>query len=153
MKVTAKDYAKDFAIVAVGIIAIYIGAHFAVASGTELAYLFSIPEWVIGAALFAFGTSIPELTVSLVALKKGKLDISVGNAIGSNIFNIAVVLGVASIITPLIVNFWTIAVDLIIVMFSAACITYISMLKFRIHRKTGIVLMSLYAIYIAYLLF
>ena len=153
MKVTATDYIKDFGIVAIGIIAIYIGAQIALTAGTGLAELLSVPEWIIGAALFAFGTSIPELTVSLVALKKGKLDISVGNAIGSNIFNITVVLGVASLITPLVVNFWAIAVDLIIVMFSAACITYISMLKFRIHRKTGIVLMSSYAIYIAYLLF
>lgn len=77
------------------------GAHFLVDSASSLARMFGISEWIIGITIVAAGTSAPELATSVVAIIKGKHGISIGNLIGSDLFNILGVLGVASILKPL----------------------------------------------------
>ena len=77
------------------------GAHFVIESATVIARNFGISEWLIGLFLIALGTSLPELVVSIVAIRKGNADMSIGNIIGSNVANFSMVLGSASLVSPL----------------------------------------------------
>ena len=87
-----------------GLIILVVGAEILVKGATEIAAALGITPLVIGLTVVAFGTSSPELAVSIVSSMHGNPDIAVGNVIGSNIFNILFVLGIASIIVPLIVQ-------------------------------------------------
>ena len=85
----------------VGVGLIIVSADYLVNSATELARFYGVSEWMIGITIVAAGTSVPELATSVVALYKGRHGISIGNLIGSDLFNMLGVLGVASIIRPL----------------------------------------------------
>lgn len=85
----------------IGIVLIVGGAHFLVGSASDIARIFGISEWMIGITIVAAGTSAPELATSVVAIVKGKHGISAGNLIGSDLFNLLGVLGVASMLKPL----------------------------------------------------
>jgi len=95
---------KDIPMLIVGIGLIVGGAHFLVESASEIARYFGISEWMIGITIVAAGTSIPEFATSVVAITKGKHGISIGNLIGSDLFNLLGVLGVASVIRPLTIS-------------------------------------------------
>ena len=95
---------KDIPMIIIGIALIIAGAHFLVESSSEIARSFGISEWMIGITIVAAGTSIPEFATSVVAITKGKHGISIGNLIGSDLFNLLGVLGVASIIRPLAIS-------------------------------------------------
>ncbi len=92
---------KDIPMLIIGIVLIIGGAHYLVESAANIARYFGISEWMIGITIVAAGTSIPEFATSVVAIVKGRHGISIGNLIGSDIFNLLGVLGVASIIRPL----------------------------------------------------
>jgi len=94
----------DIPILIFGVALIIGSAHFLVISASEIAREFGISEWMIGITIVAAGTSIPELATSLVALYRGKYGISIGNLIGSDLFNMLGVLGTASIIKPLTIS-------------------------------------------------
>jgi cation:H+ antiporter len=94
----------DVPILILGVFLIIGSAHLLVSSASEIAREFGISEWMIGITIVAAGTSVPELATSLVALFKGRYGISIGNLIGSDIFNMLGVLGTASIIHPLSVS-------------------------------------------------
>lgn len=91
----------DIPRVIIGAIVIIAGAHFLVGSASNIARQFGVSEWLIGITIVAAGTSAPELATSVVAIIKGKHGISAGNLIGSDIFNLLGVLGVASMLKPL----------------------------------------------------
>jgi cation:H+ antiporter len=95
---------KTIVILAVAFAAIIIGANFAIDSAANIAREFGVTEWIIGMFLISFGTSLPELVVTVVAAKKGNADMSIGNIIGSNIANISVALGATAMTTPLMVD-------------------------------------------------
>ncbi len=94
----------DVPILIFGVVIIIGSAHFLVVSASEIAREFGISEWMIGITIVAAGTSVPELATSLVALFKGKYGLSIGNLIGSDLFNMLGVLGTASIIRPLTIS-------------------------------------------------
>lgn len=98
---TGKFKLMDIPILIAGVAIIITSAHFFVESATVLARLFGVSEWIIGMTIVAVGTSTPELATSLVAIYKDRHGISVGNLIGSDLFNLLGVLGVASILRPL----------------------------------------------------
>jgi cation:H+ antiporter len=85
----------------IGFVSVIIGADYLIGSASALARAFGISEWVIGVAMIAMGTSMPELVVSIVAARKGKADMAIGNIIGSNMANISVALGAAALAHPL----------------------------------------------------
>lgn len=85
----------------IGVSILILSAHFLVDSSSEIARFFGISEWLIGITIVAAGTSMPELATSIVAIKKKKHGISAGNLIGSDLFNMLGVLGIASILQPL----------------------------------------------------
>ncbi len=95
---------KDVFILPAGIAAVVFGGHLLVDSASYLASTAGISEWVIGVTIVAAGTSAPEMATSLAALIKGKHGMSAGNLIGSDLFNILGVLGLAGILTPLKIN-------------------------------------------------
>jgi len=99
------DIFKNVFFLIIGGIGIYYGAKYVVPSAVNIAYYFKVPQDIVGIILLAIGTSLPELFVSLTALKKGLSNIMLGNIIGSNISNILVIGGISAMITPLSVNF------------------------------------------------
>jgi len=85
-------------------ILVIVGAHFTVESASEIAKSFGISEWIIGIVMISLGTSMPELVVSISAAMKGKVDMAIGNIIGSNLANMTVVLGSAALANPMPIN-------------------------------------------------
>ncbi len=87
-----------------GLVLAVFGARLLVDGGTAVAKRFGIPSLVIGATVVAFGTSMPELTVNVHSAMGGNTDLALGNILGSNMFNIAFIIGVAVLLTPLAVR-------------------------------------------------
>lgn len=95
---------RDIVYILAGIVALALGAELLIKGASAIARAYGVSELVIGLSVVAFGTSLPELAASVVSALKGELELSVGNVIGSNIFNILFVIGISSSIHPLPVN-------------------------------------------------
>jgi cation:H+ antiporter len=95
---------RDVGLLLGGLALVLVSGDYMVIAASELARGVGISEWVIGGTIVAAGTSTPEFAVSLVAIQRGSLGVSVGNIIGSNIYNITGILGVAAVIRPLVVS-------------------------------------------------
>lgn len=134
-----------------GLAGIVIGGKIVVSSATAIATSFGVSEHLIGLTIVAIGTSLPELVTSVVAARKGESDISLGNAIGSNIFNAFFILGMASAISPLSVDVFA-AYDMIILT-AITLVTYLFAFTGRkVSRIEGGGMILLYAVYMAYIL-
>lgn len=135
-----------------GLGALIGGAHYFVLSAVEIARGFGISELVIGLTIVAAGTSMPELVTSIVAAIRRSPDIAVGNIIGSNIFNILGILGVAAVIRPQTVSSQVLVLDLPVML--AACLALGPLLKSggRISRIEGACLLAAYGVYLGVLL-
>jgi len=96
----------------IGFITVALGAHFAVESASGIARGFGISEWVIGIIMISFGTSLPELVVSVSAAIKGKVDMAIGNIIGSNLANTTIVIAASAFVHPLKINLQENAFDI-----------------------------------------
>ena len=94
----------NFLLFAAGLVGLVLGANLLVRGASKLALSFGISPLVVGLTIVAFGTSAPEVAVSVGAVLDGKTDLAVGNVVGSNIFNVLFILGVSALITPLVVN-------------------------------------------------
>lgn len=142
---------KDIFLIVIGLTALIAGAHFLVHSAIYIARVVGISELVIGLTVIAVGTSLPELATSMIAAVRKESDISVGNVLGSNIFNILAVLGIAAIIQPLQVNAASLIVDipamLLFCIFLIPLITW----KFVLTRGQGLLLLIGYGIYVLWL--
>ncbi|HID25153.1 MAG TPA: calcium/sodium antiporter [Thermoplasmata archaeon] len=143
---------KYGAFIVLGIIFVVTGAQLLVHSAVFFAEVLGIPEIVIAITLVAIGTSLPELAVSAVASKKGESDISIGNLIGSNVFNILLIIGVCSLITPLPVDAKFIASIIILLAVTVVLFPILYTGK-RISQVEGFFLLALYGIYIWYVFF
>jgi len=135
--------------VIISIIFVVWGASLMVKSGVNIAHIFGISPWVIGITVFAIGTSLPELAASLTASFKKVSSISVGNIVGSNIFNILLVLGVVSLIRPITIDSPSVFVfDMpALLLFSIALIIFMRT-SFKISRIEGFILIVSYVIFI-----
>ncbi len=98
------SWSKVIPVLLGGFILVIVGAHFTVESASEIARDFGISEWIIGIIMISLGTSLPELVVSISASMKGKVDMAIGNIIGSNMANTTVVLGAAAFVNPLTID-------------------------------------------------
>lgn len=94
----------DFLVLIISLVFLIISAEFVVEAAVEIATAYGISEWAIGATIVAAGTSLPEIATSVIATMKRKFGISVGNVVGSDIFNTLGIIGVSSFITPLQLN-------------------------------------------------
>ncbi len=130
--------------------AIAYGGHLAVENATKIATLWGVSDKVIGMSVVALGTSIPEIVISIVAVIKGKVSIAVGNIVGSNIFNILFVLGIASTIKPIILNsdvFIDVAVCLGVSLLFFASSRFLK----SVGRIQGFTFIAIYVVYIFFL--
>ncbi len=132
---------KTLVLLAVGFILTIGGANFVVESGSNIARMFGVSEWIIGLFLISLGTSLPELVVSLVAIKKGNADLSIGNIIGSNVANFSMVIGGASLLAPLSVSLSENSFDIGIMI--AASLSLLLILANKLYNKAGAVFLLL----------
>jgi len=142
---------REAGIVFACLLVVIISGKFTVDSAVAVAKGFGVSEWLIGATIVAMGTSLPELAVSITAAKKGFFGMSVGNIVGSNIFNILWILGFAAVLNPLSVDFSMIQWDSIFLLLVTLLLAY-HLIKTKVSRTGGIIYISIYLGYIAYLL-
>lgn len=142
---------KLILLILIGGVMIVWGSDITVDAATELARIFGMSERLIGLTIVAFGTSLPELVTSATAAVKGKADIAVGNIVGSNLFNILFVVGIASVITPVVYasNF---LVDTIVCLAAAVVLWLCVLRKHKLMRHGGVILLVCYAGYFVYLM-
>ena len=130
---------------------IVLGSDITVDAATALARIFGMSERLIGLTIVAFGTSLPELVTSATAAIKGKADIAVGNIVGSNLFNILFVVGIAGVITP--VAYQTdFLVDTVVCISTAVLLWLCVIRKQKLQRHGGVILLACYAGYFFYLI-
>jgi cation:H+ antiporter len=140
-------FLRALGFMAVGVVLLYFGAEFAVNNAVVIAQTLGISERIIGLTVIAIGTSLPELITSVIAIRKGHTDIGVGNIIGSNIYNILMIMGVASVIASVSVVNQVFYDYLIMMAFSLGLL--IVMLRGVITKKMGMGLAAAYVIYLA----
>lgn len=147
--------ARQIVYVLIGIVGVVAGAQIVVESAVKIMTVLGVSEKFIGLTIVAFGTSLPELATSVVAALRKEMDISIGNLVGSNVFNIMSVLGAASLVRPIPIpgGFFEsgLVIDYMVMMFT-------SFLPWLMMRKTatitpshGLILLSCYGGYMAYL--
>ena len=134
-----------------GGVMVVMGSDFAVSGATEIARFFGMSERFIGLTIVAFGTSLPELVTSVVAARKNEVDMAVGNAVGSNIFNILMVLGIASAINPVSLIRENV-IDIIILVAFSVVVWIFAATKKKISRKEGIAMVAMYLVYAVYII-
>ena len=145
--------ARDLALITMGIGGLVIGAFAIRESALALADAMGISELVIGLTLVSVGTSLPELATSVVAARRGEADIAVGNIIGSNVFNIAAILGITATITPLTVSPQVLRLEFPAVMIMSVLLIPIVRANLTIRRTEGIFLLGSYLALGAWILF
>lgn len=133
-----------------GAAAIKFGGDFVVDNAVIIATAFGMSQTWIGLTIVALGTSLPELVTSIIAARRNELDMALGNVVGSNIFNILFVLGIASAINP-IEFLWENIIDIIILVIMSLLVFVMAWTKERLDRKEGIVMLAVYAAYFAYI--
>ena len=144
------EIALQLVLLCIGFVMLVKGADWFVEGAAGIATKFKIPQLVIGLTIVAMGTSAPEAAVSITAALKGNADITIGNIVGSNIINVFIILGLASVITPIAVAKSTIKAELpfmIFVSFILLALGYDG----NIVLWEGIVLLVLFAAYLTYL--
>ena len=147
------SFLKDIFLVVIGIAALKIGGDLTVDNALIVARHFSISEKIIGLTIVALGTSLPELVTSVMAAIKGNSDIAIGNIIGSNIFNILLIVGVASLIKPITYNY-TYNMQLSILVLSTIVLLVFPMIppRNRMSKANGSVYLAMYMAYLFILL-
>lgn len=153
---TTKDMQKLFKNIVIGLIGIvmvHIGAKITVDNTVKIAEFFNVSQTFISIVIIAVGTSLPELTTSYAAIKKNRINIAIGNLIGSNMFNTLCVLGLSSLINPIILEGNYLLIDCGV--FALVCLVMVLFTKRKpeISRFEGISLISIYILYIVYVLF
>ena len=134
-----------------GAVAIKFGGDWVVDSCTTLALAFGMSETLVGLTIVALGTSLPELVTSVVAAKKNELDMAIGNVVGSNIFNILLILGAAAAISP--ITFMAVNAIDILILVAFSCIVWIMcFVKKNLSRFQGVIMLMLYVAYLGYII-
>ena len=136
--------------IVLGLACIVLGGQLAVNGATGIARMFGLSETLIGLTIVAIGTSLPELVTSIVAARKGQNEIAMGNVIGSNLFNILLILGVSAVITPIPVQATSIIDCLFLIAISV--VFYLPARKGKLGRLPGAVMAAMYVAYTAYLI-
>lgn len=143
-------WGKNIVFSILGLIGIIIGGELVVRNGTSIAVSLGMSETLVGLTIIAVGTSLPELVTSVAAALKKESEIALGNIVGSNIFNILFVLGVASFISPLAVE-EDVLFDVIIMLILTFVLLIFSRTKYKIGKVEGLILVVVYVLYIVYI--
>ena len=144
---------KSVAFTVGGIFAIILGSNLVVDSASYLAGAIGISEKMISLTIIALGTSLPELVTSVIATKKGEYDIAIGNVVGSNIFNLGVVIGIPVMLFGGIQQISFNYIDIVVMILSALMLFLFSLKDRKISKKEGIVFLALFLIYYGYVIY
>lgn len=142
---------KMLVMVVFGLVLIVWGSDVTVDAATSLARIFGMSERFIGLTIVALGTSLPELFTSVLAARKGKADIAIGNIVGSNIFNILFVVGTSAMIIP-VAFVSSFVIDCLVAVAAGIVLWLFVFKKQKLTRTGGIVMLICYAVYFVYLL-
>ena len=134
-----------------GLAGLVFGSNLFVDSASAVAYSLGISEAVVGLTIVAGGTSLPELATSVVAARKGQSAIAIGNVIGSNVFNILLILGMTATISPLEIEGIT-TIDMAVMLLSVSLVWLFSFTRFTVERWEGAVLVVGYLVYLSWLI-
>ena len=137
--------------IVLGLVGLVIGSNLFVDHASNLALSLGISEGVVGLTVVAGGTSLPELATSVVAARKGQSAIAIGNVIGSNVFNILLILGLTATITPLQIEGIT-TIDMAVMLISVALVWLFSRTRYTVERWEGALLVGLYLVYLGWLI-
>ncbi len=141
------NWGKSLPLLLVGFVLTIVGADFAIESAGNIARDFGVSQWIIGLFLVAFGTSLPELTISIKAALNNNADLAIGNIIGSNVANFTMVLGLSSIVNALNVDLVGNFFDIVAALVLSLMLVFITANKLY-NKSAGIVLMVVLALVI-----
>ncbi len=134
-----------------GLAALFLGGHFVVQNAVYIAEVIGVSQSIIGLTIVALGTSLPELVTAIVAVRKGETDMAVGGIVGSNIFNIFLVLGLTATIAPITFDIGNFTDSLIVIV--ASLLLFVTMFvgtRHRLDRWTGVLFVAFYLLYIGF---
>lgn len=135
------------------IVTIYVGAELVVNNAVIVAKYFNVSETFISIAIIAVGTSLPEISTSIAAIKKNRINIAIGNLIGSNMFNSLFVIGCSALINPIQVATHTLIFDSLVFIIVCLTLRLFTKKKPEITAMEGFTLLSIYIAYMAYVLY
>jgi len=148
-KYSTSEKGKSIVFIILGIIGVVAGAYLLIESSVTIAYLLGIPTFIIAISMVAIGTSLPELVVSAVAAYKDESDVAVGNVLGSNVFNILLILGFAALFIPL--NASASFDSILILLVVSLLMVPIIFTQNKISRLEGFFMIMVYFIFIIYM--
>ncbi|PUU86897.1 MULTISPECIES: calcium/sodium antiporter [Bacteria] len=140
---------KDFIFVVLGIFMLYLGGDWIVSNAVKISESFGISQKIIGLTILATGTSLPELVTSITAVRKGNNDIAVGNVVGSNIFNILLVLSASTTITPIPFNPGD-NITILVLLISTVLLWLFLRKDHKLTKGEGLILLLIYISYMSY---
>ena len=144
---------KAFGYTLVGIIMVVLGSNFVVDAASKIAINLGVSQKMIGLTIVALGTSLPELVTSVTATRKGEYDIAIGNIVGSNIFNIGMVVGIPVSIFGGISHINFNYIDVIVMILSALLLFIFTFKNKKLTKKAGITFLVLFLVYYGYVIF
>lgn len=144
-----KNMFKNILFVVGGIAALKFGGDFVVDNAVSIANRFNLSEKLISLTILAIGTSLPELVTSVTAAFKGNSDIAIGNIIGSNIFNMLLIIGASSVINPMNVSLYTF-IDIIFITITLIIFILLTYKKQEVNKHNGLIFIIIYISYIIY---
>ena len=150
-----RDYShlwQNLAWIVIGLVCLIGGSNLFVDAATYVAHRFGIRQSIVGLTIVAGGTSLPELATSIVAAYKGRSAIAIGNVIGSNVFNILLIVGVTAVIHPLRIMGITI-VDLMVMLISIGLMWLFAITKYYVSRREGWLLILSFVAYMGWLIY
>lgn len=150
-KTTAAPLGKAALLLVVGLVCLILGSNLFVDNASFIASTLGVSDAVIGLTIVAGGTSLPEFATSMVSAKKGNSDIAIGNVIGSNVFNILMIIGVTGLVKPMHIKGIT-SLDLIVMLASILLLWFFCRTTYKVKRWEGAVLAISYIAYLAWLI-
>ena len=140
-------WTNSLPMILLGLFMLIGGASFSIESASAIAKDFGVSEWIIGIVMISLGTSLPELVVSISAAVKGKVDMAIGNIIGSNMANTTIVLGAAALINPMQINTVDYLFDISTMLISTLMLVFIAANKLYT-KPAGITLFIVLALFL-----
>ncbi|MDJ0614210.1 MAG: calcium/sodium antiporter [Rhizobiaceae bacterium] len=131
-----------------GAVLLPLGAWLTVTAAHNIALELGVPDEIIGLTVVAIGTSLPELAASLMAVIRGNSNVAIGNVVGSNIFNIAAIMGITTVIAPVPVGGHIISIDMWVMLAVSLLLAWLAYYKKRISRRSGVIMSLAYIIYL-----
>lgn len=151
--VDKKDLPQQLVMFVVGVAAIVVGSKLLIEYGSEIALLLGVPSAIIGVTMVAIGTSLPELITTLTAIRKRESSMSIGNIIGANIIDLALILPICSVVSDgkLTIAEQSYALDMPMCFAMTVIAVLPSLIKGKLYRWQGILMLALYAVYVVIL--